>query len=182
MESTSPLPQTCTDQLLKLSSHVDGQQVLYATKFNRPDGKLKGPSTVAVARFAANAALKAASRAIASGIPGDGWLIATPTGIAIFKKSLIGGVGSHLGTLTADAIAGVSVAHGKKATRTQITITMVDQSFATVWVKTAETYPALSPWIRGQSEAQADAMSPLNVPPGTPLFDPDQLLNSLPGH
>ncbi len=178
----SPVPQTCIDYLQKLSSHVEGRPVLYATKFHRPEGKLKGTSTVAVAKFAANAALKAASRAIASGIPGDGWLIATPAGIAVFKKSLIGGVGKHLGTLTADAIAGVSVAHGKKATRTQITITMADQSYATVWVKTAETYPALSPWIRGQSAAQADAQSPLKAAPGTVLFDPDQLLNSLPGH
>lgn len=183
MDSTAPIPRACADRLNKLTDHVSGEQVLYATRFMRPEGKLKGASTVAVARFAVDAALKAASRAIASGIPGEGWLIATPTGIWIFKKSLTGGVGSHLGTLTAEAIAGVSVAHGKKATKTQITITMVDQSFATLWVKTAETYPALSPWIRGQAVTAPTGLDAALPPvPNAPLFDPDELLNSLPGH
>ena len=179
MPSTAPIPHVCTDRLNKLSEHVQGQPVLYATKFVRPEEKLKGGSTAAVARFAANAALKAASKALSSGIPTDGWLIATHGGIWIFKKSLTGGVGAHLGTLTPETIASVSVAHGKKMTQTTITVTMVDQSAATVWVKTTETYPALSPWIRGQMAAPTPV--PGAVSDG-PLFDPNELLESLPGH
>lgn len=180
MPSNAPIPQACTDRLNKLGKHVDGDQVLYATRFSRPDEKIKGTSTVAVARFAANAALKAASKALSSGIPTEGWLIATHGGVWIFKKNLTGGVGNHLGTLTPETIAGISVAHGKKPTTSTITITMVDQSAATLWVKTAETYPALSPWIRGQMAAPTPA--PGASPSSAPLFDPNELLETLPGH
>lgn len=178
MAQLSNIPEACMNELAKIEGKVDGRPVLYATRFTRPDGKLKGPSTGAVARLAMNATMKAASEAIASGIPTDGWLVATPVGIHMFKKSLTGGIGSPRGILTSDVIAGVSVAHGKKATRTQITITMIDQSFATLSVRTAETYPALSPWIRGQS---ADDSLADRLPDG-PIFDTEELLRSMPGH
>ena len=178
MPQHSNIPQACTDELAKISGKVDGRQVLYATRFTRPDGKLKGPSTGAVARLAMDATMKAASQAIASGLPADGWLVATPIGIHVFKKGLTGGIGSELGVLGSDVIVGVSVAHGKKATRTQITITMKDQSFATLSVRTAETYPALSPWIRGQSSEDSLA----NRLPDGPIFDTEELLRSMPGH
>jgi len=182
MATNSSIPAITTDVLKKLEQHVDGRPVLYATKFVRPEEKIRGASTVAVARFAVNSALKAASRALSSGVPTDGWLIVTPAGLHIFKKAIMGGPGKHLGTLTNDVIAGVSVAHGKKATQTQITITMVDQSFATVWVRTAETYPALSPWIRGAS-ARPDGGLGERLPavPEAPAFDANELLQSVNG-
>jgi hypothetical protein len=178
MAEHSNIPQACTDELAKMSGKVDGRPVLYATRFARPDGNSKSSSTGAVARLAMDAAMREASQTIARGIPNDGWLVATPVGIHVFKKSLTGGIGSPLGTLTSDVIAGVSVAHGKKATRTQITITMIDQSFATLSVRTAETYPALSPWIRGQSSDDNLA----NRLPEGPIFDTEELLRSMPGH
>ncbi len=182
MAQHSNIPQACMDALAKISSKVDGRPVLYATRFARPEGKLKGPSTGAVGRLAIDATTKAAGRPIASGIPADGWLVATPVGVHVFKKTLTGGIGASLGTLTGSVIAGVSVAHGKKATRTQITITMADQSFATLWAKTEETYPALSPWIRGQSAPSDSLADHLSQAPDAPLFDTEELLRSMPGH
>lgn len=181
MAFNNSIPRATTDYLAKLEHHVDGRPVLYATRFLRPDGKLKAPTSVAVARFAVDAALKAATLAISSGIPSDGWLIATPAGIHIFKKTLSGSVGQALGTLTKDVIATVSVAHGKKATKTQITVTMVDQSFATVWVRTGETYPALSPWIRGASSAASVERGLTDHLPAEPAFDADHLYDQTTG-
>lgn len=178
MAQHSNIPQACTDELAKMSGKVDGRTVLYATRFARPDGHSKSASTGAVARLAMDPSMKASSQTIARAIPSDGWLVATPFGIHLFKKSLTGGIGSPLGTLTGDVIAGVSVAHGKKATRTQITITMIDQSFATLSVRTAQTYPALSPWIRGQSSEE----NPADRLPDGPIFDAEELLRSMPGH
>ncbi len=185
MSTNSSIPASTTDALAKLEQHVDVRPVLYATKFVRPEEKLRGSSTAAVARFAIDSAFKSASRAISTGIPTDGWMIVTPAGLHIFKKSLMGGVGKAVGTLTNDVIAGVSVAHGKKATQTQITITMIDQSFATVWVRTAETYPALSPWIRGVSSgapSDGGVAERLAAVPEAPTFDPQELLGSIGGH
>lgn len=184
MAANSSIPTLTLEVLKKLEHHVDGRPVLYATKFVRPEDKLRGTSTVAVAKFAIDSALKTASRAISSGVPTDGWLIATPAGLHIFKKTMLGGIGKELGTLTSEVIAGVSVAHGKKPTQTKITISMVDQSFATVWVRTSETYPALSPWIRGasMSESPGDQLRDrLPAVPDAPLFDPNELLSSVAG-
>ena len=184
MATNTSVPAVTIEVLAKLEAHVDGRPVLYATKFARPEERLRGTSTVAVARFAFDAALKSASRAIATGIPTDGWLIATPAGIHIFKKTTFGGVGKELGTLTSAAIAGVAVAHGRKSAQTKITITMVDESSATMFVRTAETYPALSPWIRGASIARsADDTLDERLPPvpEAPVFDADHLLQTING-
>jgi len=182
MATNGPIPEVTTNYLAKLEEHVEGRLVLYATKFVRPEEKLRGTSTVAVTRFAIDAAFKSASRAISSGIPTDGWLIVTPAGLHIFKKAIMGGPGKEVGTLTNDVIAGVSVAHGKKITRTQITITMIDQSFATIWVRTAETYPALSPWIRGATASEAHDSGLGDRMPAVPdeaAFDANELLGSI---
>lgn len=182
MATNSSIPPATTDFLKALESHVDGRPVLYATKFVRPEEKLQGASSVALARFAVNAAFKQASRAIASGVPSEGWLIATPVGLHVFKKTTFGAIGKPLGTLPNSVISGVSVAHGKKPTKTQITITMVDQSSAGVWVRTAETYPALSPWIRGASASRSPDQGlseRLPTVPDAPIFDADELLGSL---
>lgn len=176
MAFNSSIPEATTAYLGKLAEHVEGRHVLYATKFLRPEGKIKGTSTGALARFAIEAALKASSQALASGIPNDGWLIATPSGIHIFKKSLTGAVGAPLGTLTSNVIESVSVAHGKKASKTKITINLVDYSSATVLVRTGETYPALSPWIRGAGSTDDSLADRLPSSPDALSFDTEALL------
>lgn len=168
MAANSSIPTITTDVLAKLEQHVEGRPVLYGTKFVRPEEKAKATSHV-----------------VASAVPNDGWLIVTPAGLHLFKKTVLGGVGKELTTLTNEAVAGVSVAHGKKSSQTTITIMMVDNSSATLSVRTNETYPALSPWIRGAANAPSGdggLGSRLPSVPDAPAFDPNELLGSIGGH
>lgn len=168
MAANSSIPTITTEVLAKLEQHVEGRPVVYGTKFVRPEDKSK-----------------AASQVVASAVPSDGWLIVTPAGLHLFKKTVLGGVGKELSILTNEEVAGVSVAHGKKSSQTKITVMMVDHSSATLVVRTNETYPALSPWIRGASNAPSGdggLGSRLPAVPDAPSFDPNELLGSIGGH
>lgn len=167
MAANSSIPAVTTDVLSKLERHVDGRPVLYGTRFARQDNE-QGRTTTSVR--------------LANEIPNEGWLIVTPAGLHLFKKTVLGGPGKELATLTNDVVAGVSVLHARKLTRTQITITLADQSLATIHVRTVETYPALSPWIRGATgnpTADSGLGERLPAVPDASSFVPDELLGLL---
>lgn len=143
------IPQATINFLEGLRGHVGGLPALYATKFIRSDEQADAEAN-ARARTAFDAALNT-SHDVASAVPADGWIIATPRGIHLFRKSFTGGVGTEIGLLAGDVIASVSAEHGRKGSRSHIDIEMVDGSAARLQVRTGDTYPALAPWIRGAS-------------------------------
>lgn len=164
----------CEALLQKLSAKVDGKQVLYATRFLRPEGKVKGTKTSALARAAFEASLKQVSKALASGIPNDGWIVVTEDGLSIFGRTPVtNGVGAHKGTITKQYIQSVAVKHSRKPGKSEIFLILADDSEATLLVKTKETYSALSPWIQGLA-AVAEAAIPQT-------FDTDELFRKTTG-
>ncbi len=176
----------CRAILEKASLKMDGAVALYATEYFRPDNRLGGTGAASVAMYAFDSALKSASKLIGSGIPTDGWIVATDDGIGVFSRRLAGGgIGSHKGTVPPDLINSVSVKHAKKPGRAQIDIVFADMSEVTLFTKTKATYEALSPWVQGRN---AVATSPLSGPgssapdaPDERLFDMDAIFETNPG-
>ena len=164
----------CEAMLRKISQKVDGQPVLYATEYNRPDAQRKSTTTAALAKAAMEAALKAASATLQSGLPNSGWIVVIPAGIAVFTRATLGGgPGTHKGTIPTKLIHKVSVKHDKKPGKANIFVVFADNSEATLRTKTKITYPALSPWIQGMA-VPAVAEAP-------PAFDHQALFADSPG-
>ena len=164
--------EKCVAMLQKASQKVDGQVVRYATRYARPEGRLKSPSVGGLAKATFDASLKAASKAISSGLPNDGWIIVTKAGLGIFGRvPITDGIGSHKGTIPTELIAAVAVAHDKKPGKATITMTFVDQSEAILVTKTRETSLALSLWAKGVADAAAEAAEEVEEP----LFDVELL-------
>lgn len=176
---TTNYSEKCQKILQAASAKMDGVPVLYATQYGRPDNRLGGTSTARVAQFAFDNALKAVSQAIGSGLPTDGWIVMTDTGMGVFSRRVGGSIGAHKGTIPNKLIGSVSIQHDKKPGKARIDLIFADNSEVTLFTKTKETYEALSPWVQGRS---AGASSPLVGPgssaPNAPtddLFDMDAL-------
>ena len=143
------IPQATITYLEGLRSHVGGLPALYATKFVRSDERADAEAN-ARARTAFDAALNT-SHDIASAVPADGWIIAPPRGIHLFRKSFTGGVGTDVGVLTGEVITSVTAEHGRKGSRSYIEIAMIDGSSARLQVRTGDSFPSFAPWVRWSS-------------------------------
>lgn len=166
----------CDEVLERIRKHVDGETVLYASEYGRPDNRLNGASTARVAQWAFDNALKAASHAISSGLPTDGWFLVTPSGLAVFSRKALGDrIGSHKGTIPHELVSSVSISHGKKLGRCTIDVMFADHSEATMFTKTKVTYPAISRWT-DLMIATGEA-----TPAEAPTFDANVLFDSNPG-
>ena len=161
----------CVSALQKASQKVDGKVVRYATRYARPEGRIKSPTTGGLARATFDAALKAGSAALSSALPNDGWIVVTKEGINVFSRMPItDGIGSHKGIVSTEMLSSVTINHGKKI---GILLTFVDQSEALLVTKTRDTYPALSIWARGVADTAPapGATDPANQEDVEPLFD-----------
>lgn len=174
----------CQKILIEASAKMDGETVMYATQYARPDNRLKGTSTARVAQFAFDNALKSLSKTIGSGLPTDGWIVMTSTGMGVFSKKVTGGMGSHKGTIPAKLLASVSVQHDKKPGKATLFVIFADQSEVTLHAKTKETYEALSPWIQGLGQGATSPLAgPGSIAPSAPtddLFDMNALYSENP--
>ncbi len=163
----------CREVLDRIAKNVDGQYVIYATEYARPDNRLRGTRVSHAAQWAFDNAMKSMSKALASGLPADGWLVVTHEGISVFTRSMLGDrIGSLKGTIPHDWLASMSVDHGKKIGKNTLDLIFADNSEVTLHTKTKVTYPALRDWtdfvVSGAAEAaRHDATGP--------IFDADAL-------
>ncbi len=168
--------QACRQILDRIGAkHLGGQHVVYATQYGRPDNRLQGTSAIRVAQFAFDHAVKAASKALSTGLPTDGWIVITHEGIAVFSTSPFGDrIGKYKGTIPHNLVASISVDHSKKPGKTILDVTFIDHSEVRMFTKTKATYPAMSDWthgiVLGAEKDESPASGPADAD-GAPLFD-----------
>ncbi len=177
------MSRTAPDQqrqaiLQSASAKLGADHSLYATEYSRSDEQLKTTGMLSLAMAAVDAAAKSTSKSISSGIPTNGWLIATPDGLSIMGRGFLGKVGPHKGTIPNKLLAQIGTTpHGSKC---QLSILFVDGSEVGLLARTRQTVPLASIWAAGVNnavQAAAHAIAQANQ-----QFDPNQLMRSQGAH